>query len=580
MRSSERESLYRSSIRAVPGRVDTLLRRLEEARRRRPGARQAERLLRAAGRLTIADAARLVRLHEAVLFLRAYPHGPGVLRLCDRILGSFEKRVALLAAADEDLSLFDAPEIAGVAGTTLGTDFSFELARWLARRHPRSVRVDWDAAEQGDRMRATWPAFLPLLEEEALADANVPYLAWLAAGAGRRRDDLSWLLERYDALPEPEAARAERFDSLGLPIAWDLGGGAASRTKMRRPGPRPFFHDAPILTRRDVSLDAVFGEPPLALRRLPRREGERLCDMVRETTAARYREFYTFTHADPASVVAARPGRGVELFLIGIRPDRRLPLRAAYGGFVVKNGVPIGYIEGLAFFDRLEIGFNMYYTFREGESAWIYAQVLKLHRDALGVTSFSIDPYQLGYENAEAIASGAFWFYRKLGFRPTDAGVAARLAREEKRLSEDPSYRSSARTLAGLVTHNVLYEAPGAPRGEWDRFHVRNLGLAVNRRMRRDFGGDARRMRASAERRAASALRLAPSSLDPLERRSFADFALVLDLVPGFARWSRADRDAVAALVRAKARGLERRYLALLQGHPRLRRELIRLGSR
>ncbi len=564
----------------MPGRVDTLLRRLEEARRRRPGARQAERLLRAAGRLTIADAARLVRLHEAVLFLRAYPHGPGVLRLCDRILGSFEKRVALLAAADEDLSLFDAPEIAGVAGTTLGTDFSFELARWLARRHPRSVRVDWDAAEQGDRMRATWPAFLPLLEEEALADANVPYLAWLAAGAGRRRDDLSWLLERYDALPEPEAARAERFDSLGLPIAWDLGGGAASRTKMRRPGPRPFFHDAPILTRRDVSLDAVFGEPPLALRRLPRREGERLCDMVRETTAARYREFYTFTHADPASVVAARPGRGVELFLIGIRPDRRLPLRAAYGGFVVKNGVPIGYIEGLAFFDRLEIGFNMYYTFREGESAWIYAQVLKLHRDALGVTSFSIDPYQLGYENAEAIASGAFWFYRKLGFRPTDAGVAARLAREEKRLSEDPSYRSSARTLAGLVTHNVLYEAPGAPRGEWDRFHVRNLGLAVNRRMRRDFGGDARRMRASAERRAASALRLAPSSLDPLERRSFADFALVLDLVPGFARWSRAERDAVAALVRAKARGLERRYLALLQGHPRLRRELIRLGSR
>jgi hypothetical protein len=110
--------------------------------------------------------------------------------------------------------------------------------------------------------------------------------------------------------------------------------------------------------------------------------------MVCETTAARYREFYTFTYADPTSVVAARPGRGVELFLIGIRPDRRLPLRAAYGGFVVKNGVPIGYIEGLAFFERLEIGFNMYYTFREGESAWIYARMLELHHAALGVTSF------------------------------------------------------------------------------------------------------------------------------------------------------------------------------------------------
>ncbi len=566
-------------MRAVPNRTDSLLARLERSRHVRPGARNAESLLRAAGRLVIGDAERLVRLHEAVLFLRAYPHGPGVLRLSERILDSFAKRVDRLAAADEDLALFDAPEIAGVAGTVLGTDFSFDLARWLVRRHPASVRVDWDAADEGDRMRATWPAFLPLLEEEALADANVPYVSWLAAAAGKRRDDLDWLLERYARLPDGEGGRAERFDSLGLPIAWDLGAGRASRTRMRRPGPRPFFHDAPLLARRDVSLDAALSAPPLALRRLSRREGERICDMVRETTAARYREFYTFTHADPTSVVAARPGRGVELFLMGIRPERRLPLRAAYGGFVVKNGVPIGYIEGLAFFERLEIGFNMYYTFREGESAWIYAQVLKLHRDALGVTSFSIDPYQLGYENKEAIESGAFWFYRKLGFRPTNADVAARLEREERRIAADPSHRSSARTLAGLVTHNVLYEAPGSPRGEWDRFHIRNLGLAVNRRMAREFVGDVAKLRATSEKRVARALGLRPAELSTLERAAFRELALVLDLIPGFGRWSREERDGVVAIIRAKARGPESRYLRLLQRHARLRAALIRIGS-
>jgi hypothetical protein len=380
-------------------------------------------------------------------------------------------------------------------------------------------------------------------------------------------------------LPDTEAGRAERFDSLGLPIAWSLGAGRASRTKMRRPGPRPFFQDTPLLARRDVSLDAILAAPPLALRRLTRREGERFCDMVRETTASRYREFYTFTHADPDSVVAARPGRGVELFLVGIRPERRLPLRAAYGGFVVKNGVPIGYIEGLAFFERLEIGFNMYYTFREGESAWIYAQVMKLHRDALGVTSFSVDPYQLGYENHEAIDSGAFWFYRKLGFRPTDAGVAALLAREERRIAADPSYRSSPRTLWRLVTHNVLYEVPGSPSGEWDRFHIRNLGLAVNRRMARDFGGDARRLRVSVERRLSRALRFDPDRMAHLERKAFVELALVLDLVPGLARWRPEERNALLAIVKAKARGLERRYLRLLQRHSRLRRALIRLGS-
>ncbi len=566
-------------MRAVPNRIDSLLARLERARHVRPGMRNAESLLRAAGRLVIGDAERLVRLHEAALFLRAYPHGPGVLRLSERILDSFEKRVARLAARDEDLSLFDAPEIAGVAGTLLGTDFSYDLARWLVRRHPKSVRVDWAAADEGDRMRATWPAFLPLLEEEALADANVPYLAWLAAAAGRRRDDLGWLLDRYARLPEGEGGRAERFDSLGLPIAWDLGAGRASRTKMRRPGPRPFFHDTPLLARRDVSLDSLLSAPPLALRRLSRREGERICDLVRETTAARYREFYTFTHADPASVVAARPGRGVELFLMGIRPDRRLPLRAAYGGFVVKNGVPIGYIEGLAFFERLEIGFNMYYTFREGESAWIYAQVLKFHQDALGVTSFSIDPYQLGYENKEAIESGAFWFYRKLGFRPTDAGVRRLLDREERRIAADPSHRSSPATLRRLVTHNLLYEIPGSPRGEWDRFHIRNLGLAVNRRMERRFDGDAAKLRAASEKRVARVLGLSPDRLTALERAAFREFALVLDMIPDFGRWNRDDRNGVVEILRAKARGLESRYLRLLQRHAPLRAALIRMGS-
>ncbi|HTY41747.1 MAG TPA: hypothetical protein VMH79_07745 [Thermoanaerobaculia bacterium] len=567
-------------MRAVPGRIDTLLRRLEQARRRRPGAREAARWLRAADRTALPDAPRLLRLHEAVLFLRAYPHDARVLALCEKVLDGFDRRVARLEEDDEDLSCFDAPEAAGVAGTTLGTDYSFDLARWLLARHPGSVRADWAAAEEGDRMRATWPAFLPLLEEEALADANVPYLEWLGAAAGRRRDDLGWLLARYERLPESPPGRAERFDSLGLPIAWKLGSSRASRTRMRRPGPRPFFHDAPLLSRRDVSLDGVLSGPRLALRRLSVREGARLGDMVRDATAARYREFYTFTHADPRSVIAARPGRGVELFLVGVRPERRLPLRAAYGGFVVKNGVPIGYIEGLAFFERLEIGFNMYYTFREGESAWIYAQVLKLHRDALGVTSFSIDPYQLGYENAEAIESGAFWFYRKLGFRPTNPGVAALLAREERRLAADPAYRSSRRTLERLVTHNVLYEAPGTASREWERFHIRNLGLAVDRRMRERSGGDAAAHRTRAARRVASRLGLGFARGSALERRAFDDFALVLDLVPDLARWTRAEKAGILQVVRAKAARSETTYLRALAANPRLRRALIALGSR
>ena len=56
-------------------------------------------------------------------------------------------------------------------------------------------------------------------------------------------------------------------------------------------------------------------------------------------------------------------------------------------------------------------------------------------------------------------------------------------------------YRTPARTLRRLAAGSMIYESPGVARGDWDRFAVRNLGLAVNRRMAEKFGGDARRMR-------------------------------------------------------------------------------------
>jgi hypothetical protein len=307
--------------------------------------------------------------------------------------------------------------------------------------------------------------------------------------------------------------------------------------------------------------------------------------MARGTTAARYREFYGFTYGDPGTGLAARPGRGVEIFFFGVKPDRRLPVRATYTALVFKNAVAVAYYEGLSLLERMEAGFNLYYTFREGESAWIYGQVLKLCRQVTGASSFSIDPYQIGHENDEAIDSGAFWFYRKLGFRPTSPAVARLVAREERSIAERPGYRTSPATLRRIATCNLLYEVEGpkpkaqSPKGLWDRFHIRKIGLAVNRRMAREFGGDARAIRRTSERSVARKLDVRPEQWREAEQRAFGDFALVLDLVPDLGRWTSEEREDVAEVIRAKAGRSETRYLRLSQRHRRLRTALIRLGS-
>jgi hypothetical protein len=339
-----------------------------------------------------------------------------------------------------------------------------------------------------------------------------------------------------------------------------------------------FYHRSPLIRRNQISLDAEFTSAPIEVEKLSRVEGLAMQDMLRATTTVRYRELYGITHGDPSTVIRADVGRGVQIFLWGLPPERRLPLRAYHAGFTLKNGVPINYIEGITTCERMEIGFNTFYTFRDGESAWVYAKVLRLLNQLVGVTCISIDPYQLGFHNEEAIESGAFWFYRKLGFRPTRPDLAKLVMMEEKKIASDPKYRTPARVLRRLSEGNAIYEAPGTARGDWDRFAIRNVGLAVQRRMGREFNGDAEKMREVSATRVARDLRFKPGSTR-LEQRIFEDLALVLALIPDLNQWTDAEKTRAGRIVRAKIGKDESLFARLLQAHEKLRRAIITLGE-
>src|SRR5688500_10093564 len=170
---------------------------------------------------------------------------------------------------------------------------------------------------------------------------------------------------------------------------------------------------------------------------------------------------------------------------------------------IFKNGVPVGYFEGLSLFERMESGFNLYYSFRDGETAWMYARTLSIFHHLLGVTAFSLDPYQIGHENEEGIESGAFWFYRKLGFRPTRPELFELTLSEERKLSRRSAYRTPKTVLRRLAGGPMIFEMNESTRGAWDRFQMRRIGLSVQHRMATRFGGDAQKMRAAAVEKAA-----------------------------------------------------------------------------
>jgi uncharacterized protein YceH (UPF0502 family) len=188
-------------------------------------------------------------------------------------------------------------------------------------------------------------------------------------------------------------------------------------------------------------------------------------------------------------------------------------------------------------------------------------------------------PYQLGQNNEEAIASGAFWFYRKLGFRPGRTDLLQLAEREQACIARDANYRTPTRTLRRLAEGHVFYELPGSELGAWDRFSTRNIGLRVSRRMAHQFAGDIQLFRKTAAKNLARLLDASVPATGTGSSLSFENFAMVLSLIPELASWSASEKGSLVEILRAKQGRDEMRYLHLLHGHEKLRAAVLRLGS-
>jgi len=525
------------------------------------------------------DSASLNRFHEALLFLRAFPQAPNVVRATERILNSFHKKVEALRKAGADMDDFEPIEVSGIAGTEMEDTLSFDVASWLIKRMTGKVEIAWENYDPGRELGTTGPRFIPLLDDDAYVEADTPWRRWLETAAGKKTAGAAWLIKRFEQLPLPVQQKAELYESLRVPLRWNLGNSVITRTRNWKPVPSVFYHSEPLISRSQVSLAAELARRPPQLTKLSRQQGDKIMDMIREVMLVRYRELYGTTLGDPSSVVQSDVGRGVTIYLWNLPPDRRLPLRAYVAGLTLKNGVPVNYVEAIGLCEWMEVGFNTFYTFRGGEAGWIYAQVLRFLCHRMGTTCISVYPYQLGHENEEAIESGAFWFYRKLGFRPGRPELQELVEREEQKIAADSKYRTPARTLKRLAAGHVFYELPESEAGAWDGFSTRNIGLQVNRRMARDFGGDAILMREHSTRALERILRVRTSSWNPLEKAAFDNFALVLAAVPGLRAWTQEEKEDLVQIIRAKAKPDEMLYLHLTQRHGRLRRALLTLGS-
>ena len=68
----------------------------------------------------------------------------------------------------------------------------------------------------------------------------------------------------------------------------------------------------------------------------------------------------------------------------------------------------------------------------------------------------------------DALRTGAFWFYRKLGFKPTNPEIEALARGEERRMAAQPGYRSDRRMLRRLSRTEAFLDLSGGKRRPLD----------------------------------------------------------------------------------------------------------------
>lgn len=497
---------------------------------------------------------RLTEEHDRALFAAAFPGDPLALHAAESALRRCSDALDLALSKAHRRGIGPGAG-SGLVGSIVEGSFSPTALRWLVERFEAAIDLRFRGGSAGAAFDLTLPLLTHPTAWDALIDTSDSTEHWVqAARSPQSRTSLPWLLERFAQQRWSSELEEFLFERLGLTIRWELRERDLSRPWLRFPPRAPFFH--PDGLQKTVEMPVLLKAPLPSPATLSSVERAALLDAARLTLFVRGRETDPITHAEPEMVTLFRLERGVDVALFSLAPDRRLPLETYVGFLAAKNGIPIAYGGAWSFFDRAAVGVNVFEELRGGESAFLFVQVLRTYYQFLGARQLFVDPFQFGQDNDEALESGAFWFYYRLGFRPEDPELASIAAKEWHRLASDKRRRSSIRLLRRLAEGNLCWTDQQAvvpdPRPA-------AIGWYVTRAIAERFDGDALRAASWAHEHLA------------LPRGVGAPLALPIALAAGADEWSAAERAALVDLVAAKHAPGEWEFARALQLHHRLR---------
>lgn len=503
----------------------------------------------------------LKSLHSVLCFIRAFPDSPAHRRLAQAELAGMERRVEGLVAAEQS-KLRDT----GIIGTPVQYAYSYEVATWLQRRVPGSVSIDWEDSHDPPGLDEILTQLLQPSEDEYFDSGQVSGKAWIEiSSANTAGTDFDWLLAQ---LKEQQFASlwAEMYNALELWLTWDLR--AARLSKSLNTFPAKNFCSRAGMRKPVASAKKEIMRPLASITRLPAAAGAKMIDVAMASLAVRHRETFHFNYANPHEVYLADVGEGISIAIFGLQKRYRYPLECTMGYLILSNGVPIGYGGASILFKQNNIGINIFDEYRGSEAAFLWLQVMRAYHHITGCTRFIANAYQFGGGNDEALQSGAFWFYYRLGYRPVEQDVRNLAQREFAKIRRNKRYRSDIKTLRRLASCDMHLTLPGARQSDlFDERWFETSSMLATRALAA-VGGRTRKAAAKrlAERLAKDIGVRSLDSWSASERNALERIAPIAAAADP-ENWSADAKRSMRELLRAKGGDYEAKYARLLSQH-------------
>jgi len=387
----------------------------------------------------------LIAFHDRLLCLQAFADNQKLFGAAENALKNLAVKTKAFLETANDTEIWKLTE-SGVASTTIRASFSYEMVKWLLRNFPQNISYySCDASKE--TVGYVFKQILPPAVGEAVFDNSERKLEDLVRKISLKNTDiLRWVITQFEASDFCNKSKEQLFEQLLIYIDWRTNPSSPTGSFARVEAGKKFFFTGHELIHH-VDIRKIFSDRRLKPIQLSGSQKKHLCDVAKGVLCSHYREIDPITYSETSETELYDIGRGITIALYYMRPPWRLSCESYVSYMAFRNSIPFSYGGGWLFFDRAKLAGNVFAPFRGGESAYLFANLYRLYHLLFGVNCFQVDPYQIGERNIDAITSGAFWFYHRLGFRPNDEKLLALAEEENTKRTVDKKYRSPASVL-------------------------------------------------------------------------------------------------------------------------------------